>query len=128
IIDAKAVSGCFDIAASDTYVLASCGTFAQGTVHRSASPVADVAFVAVLGSAGKIDTAMGRTSIAIAPSNPSIVYALASSIAGGTFNLGLRAVYKSTNGGVTWNTTVTNTSGNRLNTLLLTNPIYATRS
>src|SRR4029078_2060358 len=125
---ASAVSGCLDIAAGDSYVLASCGTFAQGTVYRSASASAadGFPFTAVLGSGGQLDTSMGRTSLAIAPSDPTVVYALATSIAGGTFTQGLRAVYKSTDRGATWQTTVTSSSAKPLNRLLLTHPIYAT--
>lgn len=127
VINAAGVSGCFDVAPSPAYVLASCGTFAQGTVHRSASVDASAPFTAVLGPSGSslVAPTMGRTTISIAPSNPAIVYALAASIAGGQFNRGLDGVYKSTDSGVTWSVVITNTNPTKLNTLLLTNPVYA---
>ena len=118
VIDASSINGCFDIALGNTYVLASCGTFAQAIVSRSTDGGASFA-TAFTPPAG------GRTSLAIAPSDENIVYALASSIEGGTYNLGLSAVYKSIDGGIEWTPTVTNTSANKLNTLLLTNPVYA---
>ena len=56
---------------------------------------------------------MGRTSLAIAPSNPDVIYALAASNAGGwngTYRQGLLAVYRSDRGGAagTWEARVTN--------------------
>ena len=55
------------------YVFASCGTFAQATVWRALDVAQGQVWEAVL---SQLD--MGRTSLAIAPSNPSVIYALAS--------------------------------------------------
>ena len=134
ILNTEAVSGCLEIAVApgSAYVLVSCGTFAQGTVYRSTTASAD-AFTAVLGAAvpsgssGTRDTTIGRTALAIS-ADGSVAYALASSIASGTFNHGLKAVYRSTDGGLTWTARVTNTSPVLLNRLLLTNPYFATES
>jgi len=69
---------------------------------------------------------MGRTSVAFAPSNPSVAYALAASNVagpGGRFTQGLHAFFRSDDGGQTWHAQLRNTSSDRLSTLLLTNPI-----
>ena len=70
---------------------------------------------------------MGRTSLAIAPSNPSVIYALAASNQPGNYNQGVLAVYRSTANGDkgSWQPRVENDSGHFTETLLLTNPIAA---
>ena len=70
------------------------------------------------------DTNMGRTSLAIAPSNQNVVYASASAIAG-TYSNGLLAVFRSLDGGATWQATVRNTDSKSLNTVMLGNPASA---
>jgi hypothetical protein len=71
------------------------------------------------------EAAMGRTSLAIAPSNQNVIYAMADSFAAGTYNLGLLGVFRSTSSGDsgTWTTQVRNTSANKQDTLLLSNPV-----
>ena len=69
---------------------------------------------------------MGRTSLAIAPSNPNIIYGSQRSNAPGPqgiYRQGLIAVYRSNYGGLpgTWQTRVSNSDPTFLNTLLLTN-------
>lgn len=128
ILPGAASGGCLDLvarpgAASD-YLYASCGTLGQATVYRNADAAADGAWSAVLSEAN-----MGRTSIAVAPSNPDVVYALAASnvpVPAG-FNQGLLAVFRSDEAGAagTWQAVVRNTAADRLSTLLLTNPIAA---
>jgi len=73
------------------------------------------------------EAAMGRTSLAIAPSNQNVIYAMSDSFAAGTFNLGLLGVFRSTSSGDpgTWTTQVRNNSPNKQDTLLLSNPINA---
>jgi Big-like domain-containing protein len=73
------------------------------------------------------EPAMGRTSLAIAPSNQNVIYAMSTSFAAGTFSLGLLGVFRSTSSGDpgTWTTQVRNTSPNKQDTLLLSNPINA---
>jgi hypothetical protein len=116
--------GCLDLAIrtdlSTDYIFASCGTFEQATVYRNIDAGGAGTWAAVLTEAG-----MGRTSLAISPSDQAVVYALASSINPGVFNLGLHAVFRSTDGGGSWAARVRNSSPTKLNTVLLTNPIFA---
>ena len=102
------------------FVFASCGTFAQATIYRALDTNTS-SFAAVFTTAN-----MGRTSLAIAPSNEDYIYAIAASIGAGNYEDGLLGVFRSTsNGGSgTWTTQVSNTNPNVLNTLLLTNPIF----
>jgi photosystem II stability/assembly factor-like uncharacterized protein len=72
------------------------------------------------------ETGMGRTSLALAPSNQSVIYAMAASTVPappGNRSNGLHAVFRSTSNGDpnTWTPQVQNTNANLLNTLLLTN-------
>src|SRR5262249_49214000 len=116
--------GCLDLVIrtdqSTDYLLASCGTFVQAKVFRNTDAAGAGAWNQVLSNINQ-----GLTSLAIAPSSQATMYALAASNESGNFNNGLLAVYRSTDGGGTWATRVANTSGVKLNTLLLTNPIIA---
>jgi photosystem II stability/assembly factor-like uncharacterized protein len=67
---------------------------------------------------------MGRTSLAIAPSNQAALRD-GLGIEGGPFDHGLYAVFRSTDGGVNWTAQVRNTDPVKLNTVLLSNPIIA---
>jgi len=121
--------GCLDLAlrpdTSTDFLFASCGTLDQGTVYRNTSAEGSSAWEPVLSEAG-----MGRTSLAIAPSDPRVVYALsASNIALGANPLdqGLFAVFRSSAGGAqgSWSAQVRGSDSNPLNNLILTNPIAA---
>lgn len=111
--------GCLDLAMrNDTagdFLFASCGVFAQATVYRATNAESDAPFTAVFSQPG-----MSRTSLAIAPSNPSIVYALAADA-----DQQLLGVYRSTSGGDpgTWQARVTKSDPVLQNTMLLTNPV-----
>jgi photosystem II stability/assembly factor-like uncharacterized protein len=124
VLSAAGVNGCLDLVIrSDQgtdYMFAACGTFAQGTVYRNTDAGGSGAWAPVLSESG-----MGRTSLALAPSSQSTVYALASSIVSGDFFHGLHAVFRSTDEGMSWVAQVRNTSRTKLNTVLLTNPVYA---
>lgn len=126
MIDGGGVNGCMDLAIQTdralAYVFASCGTFAQGTVYRALDTSSTQAWTPVMSLPGQ-----GRTTLAIAPSNPSVVYALAASTAPGQFQDGLLGVYRSTSNGSAGSFTarVTNTSATTLNRLLLSNPVIA---
>jgi hypothetical protein len=118
--------GCLDLAmrtdtATDS-LFASCGTFEQASVLRNVAAEGTGGWSVVL-----TEKAMGRTSLAIAPSNQNVVYAMAASIAPGNYQDGLYAVFRSTTGGAagSWTATVRNTSKNKLDTLLLSNPVIA---
>src|ERR1041384_1997203 len=73
------------------------------------------------------ESGMGRTALAIAPSNQNVIYAMADTSNSGNYNLGLLGVFRSTSSGDagTWTTQVRNTSANKQDTLLLSNPVNA---
>jgi hypothetical protein len=117
--------GCLDLALrpdrAEDVLFASCGSYEQASVYRfpRAADRSDAEVVLR-------EPDMGRTSLAIAPSQPDVIYALAASNAdgpGGTSRQGLLAVYRSDRGGVagSWETRVTNSDPTFLNTLILTN-------
>jgi len=117
--------GCLDLAIRpdqpDDMLFASCGSYEQATVYRFAGASGAASVSVVLQEAS-----MGRTSLAIAPSKPDTMYALAASNdAGpdGNYQQGLLAVYRSDSGGVagSWQMRVTNADPDKLSTLLLTN-------
>jgi photosystem II stability/assembly factor-like uncharacterized protein len=127
VIPVTVKGGCLDLAlrsdAAGDYLLASCGMLEQATVYLNEHAEDEGGWNSVLSAPG-----MSRTSLAFAPSNPSIVYALAASNLRGPrskFQQGLLAVYRSDDGGHTWSPRVTNEDTNPVNTVLLTNPISA---
>jgi hypothetical protein len=130
LIETSVRGGCLDLALrpdrTEDVLFASCGSYEQATVYRIVRANADARVEAVLHEPG-----MGRTSLAIAPSNPDVIYALSASNDPGPRDLyrqGLLAVYRSDRGGTagSWETRVTNNDPQRLNTLLLTNVGAAT--
>ncbi len=121
--------GCLDLALrpdrSEDVLFASCGSYEQGTVYRFPRAADRSDSEVVLR-----EPDMGRTSLAIAPSNPDVIYALAASNSTGPLGIyeqGLLAVYRSDRGGVagSWETRVTNSDPVMLNTMLLTNVVSA---
>lgn len=106
--------------ASD-YIYAAVGTFAQAHIYRNTDAGGAETWTDVY-----TEAAMGRTSLAISPSNQNIVYALAASIGGGSYNNGLLAVFRSASSGDagSWTTQVRNNSANKQDTLLLSNPVF----
>ena len=123
-------SGCLDMEIRTDrrtdVVFAACGTFEQATIFRNprtedaASP-----WIAVLTEEG-----MGRTTLALAPSNQNTIYALSASYVGGpggVFNGGLHAVFRSDAAGTSgsWRAVNRNDDTNRLDTVLLSNPVIA---
>lgn len=121
-----ALGGCLDLALrtdqSADILFAACGTFEQATVYRNTDAAGSAAWSSVLTEAN-----MGRTALAIAPSDQNIVYAVASSIEPGQFDLALHAVFRSTAGGDagSWTPQTRNTSANKLNRALLSIPTLA---
>jgi hypothetical protein len=117
--------GCLDLALrpdrSEDVLFASCGSYEQATVYRFPR--------AADGSDAEVvlrEPDMGRTSLAIAPSSPDVIYALAASNTpgpNGIYRQGLLAVYRSDRGGVagSWDTRVNHHDPVFLNTMLLTN-------
>ncbi|MCP4660067.1 MAG: hypothetical protein GY856_32090 [bacterium] len=129
ILDPEVMGGCLDLALRTDRetddLLAACGTFERATVYRHVNAAVGREWTPVLS-----ETGMGRTSLAIAPSNQDIVYALSTSYVPGPegrYEGGLHAVFRSDQGGAegSWTATVRNTDPVKLNTLLLTNPVYA---
>jgi photosystem II stability/assembly factor-like uncharacterized protein len=121
--------GCLDLTLrpdrADDVLFASCGSYDQATVYRFPNAAARADHEAVLR-----EPAMGRTSLAIAASNPDVVYALAASNVGGpgdNYRQGLLAVFRSDRGGAagTWETRTSNQDPTYLHTLLLSNPAAA---
>ncbi|MFN7927042.1 MAG: hypothetical protein U0Y68_03705 [Blastocatellia bacterium] len=118
--------GCLDLVmrtdqATD-YLFASCGTFEQATVYRNTDAAGAGAWTAVL-----TEVEMGRTSLAIAPSNQNIIYAAAVSNELGVYEQGLHAIFRSTNSGEagSWTPQLRNTSPDKLSTAVFTNPLFA---
>ena len=129
LLETSVRGGCIDLAMRpdrhEDVLFAACGSYDQGTVYRfpTAATRSDVEVVLR-------DPSMGRTSLAIAPSSPDVVYALAASNVagpGGNYQQGLLAVFRSERGGVagSWEARVTNQDATYLHTLLLTNPAAA---
>jgi hypothetical protein len=125
------VRGCMDIVIQTdraiAYVIAACG-------HPLVAGEPDAAIFRAIDTSGNMNfqkvfttTNMARTSLALAPSNQAIVYALASSQQAGNYNTGFLGVYRSASSGASgsWTTQVTNTDSNKLNTVQLSNPVYA---
>lgn len=111
------------------FVFASCGTFAQGTIYRANDDSVST-FSNVFSPAG-----MGRSSLAVAPSNQSVIYVMAAQgVApfGGPGQHGLHGIYRSISNGDlgSFTTQVNGTvapvgTTQRLNQALLSNPLYA---
>ena len=129
VLDGSSVLGCFDLAVQpngdDGFIFATCGTFIYGArsgIYRAPDDGGKVAWEQVY-----TEQNIGRTSLAIAPSNQEVIYALAADAGPGVYQDGFRAVFRSTGSGAagTWTAQVRNTDPNKINTLLLSNPVYA---
>lgn len=98
ILPVTVKGGCLDLAwRGDTggdYLFASCGTFEQATVYRNRNAESNPAWEAVLTA-----PFMGRTSLAIAPSNPNIMYALSATNEPGRKHQALHSVWRSNSSG-----------------------------
>jgi len=135
--DGTGVNGCMDVRIQPNralaYVFAACGSFAYNAtlsgVFRTLDNNNPATWTQVFTTPN-----MGRTSLAISPSNPSVVYAMSASVnAASSYNNGLLGVFRSTNNGNagSWTTQVdtlappAQTTAAYQNTLLLSNPVYA---
>ena len=117
--------GCQDLVLSpnqtNDYLYAACGRrTTAATIFRNKSAEGDSSWEAVLTNEN-----MSRSAIAIAPSNPEIVYVLASSREEGNYRDGLLAVFRSNLSGDkdSWETRASNKDEKRMNTALLSNPV-----
>lgn len=106
-----------------TVVPPTCGGPCPATVFRTDDARGTPNWQAVL-----TETGMGRTSLALAPSNPNILYALAAttlpgpdrnSDGRGDYDNGLHALFRSDDGGRTWQARLRNNSADVLSTYLL---------
>jgi hypothetical protein len=122
-------SGCLDLVIrtdqTTDYVFAACGSFSGGEIFRNTDAGGTGAWTSV-----HKETGMGRTSLALAPSNQNVIYALSASTLSGMFRDGLFAVFRSTSNGDTgtWTAQVRNNNPLKLNTILLSNPLSSFRS
>jgi uncharacterized protein (TIGR03437 family) len=120
------IGGCTDLAVRTDqpgdFLFAACAMFEQATVYRNTDAAGAGAWAAV-----HTEAQMGRTALAVAPSNQNVVYAVSASLQSGNYEDGLLAVFRSTSGGEagTWAAQVRNTDAKKLNTLLLSNPVAA---
>jgi len=133
VLDPGVVGGCFDLVIrsdrpKDDEVLAACGSFDQASVWRNTEAQRgrnNYQWTRVLTEEG-----MGRTSLAIAPSNQEVIYALASTYQAGeeTRLTGrLHAVFRSDRGGEadSWYAVVRGDDPVVLNTLILSHALNA---
>lgn len=104
------------------YIFAAVGTFAQSHIWRNTDAGGVGVWTDVYTEAG-----MGRTSLAIAPSNQGTIYAMLTQNSAGTYQDGLLAVVRSTANGdlASWSDRIRNTSADVQSTLLLSNPVNA---
>ena len=125
VVPTTVMGGCLDLAwrgdTSGDYVFASCGTFERATVYRAKNAQADEPWEPVLS-----EPLMGRTTLAIAPSDPSVIYALSASNQPGIFQQGLLGVFRSTENGDagTWSARQKNDDGT-YESMMLTNLLAA---
>jgi hypothetical protein len=120
VLNGSGVNGCLDLAirtdqAAVDYIFASCGTFTQATIYRNTDAAGAGTWVS-----SYTDTGMRRTSLAIAPSNQNVIYALASNS-----SHAMHKVLRSTNGGATWTTQVDSSTPNITSKIQLSNPVFA---
>ncbi|HEV2837365.1 MAG TPA: Ig-like domain-containing protein [Pyrinomonadaceae bacterium] len=113
------------------YIFAAVGTFNRSHIYRNTDAGGAGTWVDVYSEVNQ-----GRTSLAIAPSNQNVIYALAATFSSppGTnpnfptlnYTDGLLAVLRSTSSGDigSWTTRTRNNSANLQDTLLLSNPVF----
>ena len=112
------------------YIYAAVGTFSRSHIFRNVDAAGSGTWDDVFS-----DPVGGRTSLAIAPSNQNVIYAMVACISCGAgtnpnfptanYTDGLLGVFRSTSAGDagSWTTQVRNNSANLQDTLLLSNPV-----
>jgi uncharacterized protein (TIGR03437 family) len=117
--------GCLDLALrtdqTTDYIFASCGSFAQARIYRNTDAGGSGTWDEVYTESG-----MGRTSLAIAPSDQNIIYAISSGIFSGNTQHALHAVFRSTASGDpgSWTARVRSDDPQKVNRAIFTNPIF----
>jgi len=124
VLETSVRGGCLDLELrrdeDRDFLFAACGTFEPATVYRNTSAEADGIWEPVL-----TRPEIGRTTLAIAPSNPAVVYALSASNVpiGGSPPQGLYALFRSDSEGAagSWEMRVRGDDPEVTHRLLLTN-------
>jgi uncharacterized protein (TIGR03437 family) len=126
VLSTTVQGGCYDLAArtdqTNDYLFVACGNTQQAAVYRNTDAAGAGSWDSVLSEAG-----MGRTVLAVAPSNQNVVYVLSSALSG-NYQYGLHAFFRSTASGDpgSWVARVRNTDAGTYNTAILSNPASAT--
>ncbi len=126
VLATNVTGGCYDLAARTDqtvdYLFVACGNFQQATVYRNTDAGGAGSWNSVLSESG-----MGRTVLAVAPSNQNTVYALTAELSG-NYRDGLHAFFRSTASGDpgSWVARVRNADAVTYNTAILSNPSSAT--
>ena len=96
------------------------GLPAGATIYRNTNAASDEPWEAVFTADN-----MGRTSLAIAPSNQAVVYAMSAYRINGELNNSFLAIYRSMSNGDkdSWERRAHREDGNRINATLLSNPL-----
>jgi hypothetical protein len=130
MVPAASIYGCADLAiqpGNSGYTFATCGMDLSGAQNGAIWRAADVSGPQTW-QIVFTQTNMARTSLAIAPSAPNVVYAAASSNRqGSVFNEGLLGIYRSDKNGdpESWTTQVSSDTSSKLNSTLFTNLLDA---
>jgi sugar lactone lactonase YvrE len=124
--------GCLDLAIRTDkldadHVFAACGTFEQATIYLSKNAGGPAQSLSTSFDPVFTEAGMGRTALALSPSNQDVIYAVSASVESGAFEDALHAVFRSTSGGDagTWTAQVRNTNANKLNRSLLSLAIFS---
>ena len=117
VLPTTVMGGCLDLVRGNALFVA-CGTFEQATIYRSTNGQSWEAVYT--------EPNMGRTTLAVAPSDPSIIYALSASNEPGVMHQGLLGVFRSTSNGDpgSWTARIRNTDPT-FASMMLTNLISA---
>jgi len=110
VLATDVAGGCYDLAARTDqpgdYLFVACGNFQRATVYRNTEAGGAGSWNSVLSESG-----MGRTVLAVAPSNQNVIYVPAAELSG-NYTDALHAFYRSTAGGDPargWRASVTRT-------------------
>lgn len=130
VIDATNKNGCMDVVIQTVdektvpYVFAACGTFTQSHIYRALDVDNGQVWEDVF-----TDPKAGRTSLALAPSNQAVVYALVARVSATNANEdeSVLGVYRSAQNGAsgTWEQRANYADSNPINHALLSNTVYS---
>lgn len=126
VLNPNLTGGCLDLVSrtdqTTDYLFAACGTFTQARIYRNTDA----------GDAGTwqevwTESGAGRISLALAPADQNVIYAVSAEYLNLLNMHGLHSVVRSTMSGESgsWTTQVRADDANALNTVLLSNPLLA---